>query len=64
MAKYAYLNTQPAEVTFNEPDIYIKYESGSDKLLIGDNYYKIESLEKMIEILRDIISLSKMNENE
>lgn len=64
MAKYAYLNTQPSEVTFNEPDIYIKYESGSDKLLIGDNYYKIESLEKMIGILRDVISLSKMNEKE
>ena len=62
--KYAYLNTQPSEITFNEPDIYIKYESGSDKLLIGDSYYKISSLEKMIEILRDVIAISKMNEKE
>jgi hypothetical protein len=36
--KYAYLNTQPAEIIFSELDIYIKYESGSDKLLIGEKH--------------------------
>ena len=60
--KYAYLNTQPAEIIFSELDIYIKYESGSDKLLIGEKHYNVSSLEKMIEMLRDVISISKMNE--
>ena len=64
MAKYAYLNTQPSEIIFSDLGIFIKYESGCEKFQIGEQYYKISSLDKMIEILRDIVSISKMNESE
>lgn len=63
---YAYLNNKPTEITFspNEHNIYVKYEDGSEFVMIGEVYYKLSSLKYLIEILKDVISISEMSKEE
>jgi hypothetical protein len=65
MNKYAYLTNKPSEIIFAPKDynIYVKYKDGSDKVMIREDYYDISSLENLIEILRDVISISKMSKD-
>lgn len=65
MSKYAYLNNKPTEITFSpsEHNIYVKYEDGSDHVMIGETYYKLSSLKDLIEILKDVISISEMSKD-
>ena len=61
----AYLDTVPSELIFNtESGIYIKYEKGSDKVMINESYYKLSCLEEFIQILKDVISVNNMAEQQ
>ena len=59
----AYIYNVPFEMSFNtESGIYVRYTKGSDTVYIGESLYKVSCLEELREILQDVLSIHKLEQ--